>query len=303
MAEEEKVKRSFFTTLEHVLSVEHVEHVNCNLCGGGRYRVLGNELGFDIRVCHDCGLFYVDPQPTREELPRLYEAMYAGEAEQEAPTRSLGYVERHLRALLVRRRPEGGRLLEVGCGYGSFLKEIEDLPWQLSAIELSERAVHYARSRLPRAVIQQTGIEEAAFPAESQDCVVLIAVLEHAKDPRRVLERVTRWLAPGGLVVVQVPYPGPWARLKRIVPFLPVSFEAPRHLFGFSPKTLRRYLAEAGYAAVDMEIARPYSSPNAFAAGLIWGVKLPGLALWHLTGRRYIYPFASAIVACARKPE
>lgn len=303
MQKDEQIKRSFFTTLDHASSVEHVEHVGCNLCGSARYRLLGSELGFEIRACRDCGLLYVDPQPAKEELPRFYEAMYEGDAKQEAEKRSLGYVERHLRALLLRHRPQGGRLLEIGCGYGSFLKEIEDLPWRLSAIELSGRAAQYARSRVPNADIRQAAIDEAEFPPESQDCIVMIAVLEHAKDPRGVLQLVSRWLAPGGLIIVQVPYPGPWARLKRLLPFIPVSFEAPRHLFGFSPGTLRRYLEEAGYTAIEIEIARPYSSPAWLATSLIWSVKLPGLAIYHLTGRRYIYPFAGAIAACARRSK
>ena len=60
---------------------------------------------------------------------------------------------------------------------------------------------------------------------------------------------------------------------------------------------LRRYLERAGCGEVRVGIGRPYSSASAMGTGLIWSVKVVGLVLQALTFGRYIYPYASAIVA------
>ncbi len=296
-----EVKRSFFTTFNHSFSLEHTEEVNCNLCGSDKFNLLATELSFDIRECTNCGLVYVNPQPTREELPKFYAGMYTTDAEEEVRARSLGAVERHLRKVLIRRRPNGGRLLEIGCGYGPLLKRIEDLPWELSAIDVSETAVQYVRRNVPKASVEVGVLEDVEFPPASQDCIVLVAVMEHMKDPRAAFERLTSWLAPGGLLIVQVPYVTPYFKLKKWLPWLPIHFEAPRHLFDFSPKTLPRYFEQAGLTDIEVEVARPYSSSSALAALMLWGIKLPGIALCRLTRGRYIYPFSAAIVVHASK--
>ena len=291
-----EVQKSFFTTVNHPFVIDKVEEVACNLCGNAAYDSIGRELDFDIRACTKCGLVYVSPQPAQEEFARFYASMYSDHSEEAVETRSLGYVERHLKRLVMRRKPKGGDFLEVRCAYGTFLRQIATLPCKLTALEISETALNYAKSQVPQATFQQTTIEDAVVAPASQDCVVMIAVLEHVKDPRATIAKATSWLRPGGLFVVQVPYVAPFMRVKRWLPQLPISFEAPRHLFDFSPTTLPQYFRDAGLTDVRVEIARPYSSPTLLGVALIWGVKLVGLALYYVTFKRYVYPFASAIV-------
>jgi SAM-dependent methyltransferase len=294
-----KVKESFFTTLSHPLGDLKTEPVVCNLCGSPAHTLLAVENNFDIRVCAGCGLVYVSPQPCREELPRFYEEMYPDQEEATVASRSLGYVERHLRGLVSRRLPRGGRLLEVGCGYGRFLRALEGLPLELEALEVSAEAASHAEQTVPGLRVQRCTVEEAQFPDGRFDCIVLIAVLEHLKDPRAVLRQLHRWLAPGGVVVILVPWVQNFLRVKRFFPWLPVHFEAPRHLFDFSPSTLHRYLDEEGYGDIRMEVARPYMSGSPVYTALIWGVKLPGFLFHGLTGGRWLYPFTSSFVAHA----
>jgi hypothetical protein len=97
------------------------------------------------------------------------------------------------------------------------------------------------------------------------------------------------------LLLIQVPYIGPYLKLKRYLPWLPIHFEAPRHLYDFSPRVLAEYFCRSGLLGLRAEIARPYASPTRFGAALIWCVKGSGLFLYYLTGGRYIHPFCSAI--------
>ena len=122
------------------------------------------------------------------------------------------------------------------------------------------------------------------------------------KDPLATLAKMTKWLAPGGVILIQVPYIQHIMKLKKwLAPWAPVHFEAPRHLFDFSPKTLARYLRELGYTDIRVEVARPCMSRGPFGTAMIWVLKAAGIALYRLSGKRYVYPFACAIVVHARK--
>lgn len=221
--------------------------------------------------------------------------MYEDHSEEAVQSRSLGIMEKHLRGIVQRRCPAGSRFLEIGCGFGRFLKGLQDLPFELTAIELDESAAQYARQNVPGATILQESIESASFPPESQDVVAAIAVLEHVKDPRATLKKMTGRLTPGGALLIQVPYTVPYLKLKKWIPRLPIYLEEPRRLFDFSPKTLADYFRELAFEDVHIEVERPYSSNSVVGKMLIWIVKGIGLALHALSGGRYVYPYAGPL--------
>jgi SAM-dependent methyltransferase len=290
------VKKSFNSAYSHPFDIERVDEVVCNFCGESSFKLLGMELDFEIRECPKCGLVYINPQPALEEMGSFYQNMYLEEPES-VVSMAPGHVEKHLSSIVRRRKPQPGRLLEIGCGYGGFLEKMDGAGWELHGIDLSTRAIEYTGKRVPSATVKCVGIDDAGFSPGQFDCIVMIAVLEHVKDPRDTLKKVSGWLAPGGLLIVQVPYIAAYIRLKRWLPGLPVNFEAPRHLFDFTPRTLSLYLEEAGCKDVELDVARPYFNPGFVSFSLIWAVKLMGMALRTLSGGRYIFPFSSAFAA------
>jgi len=299
-----QVSGSFYTTFTHRYGPIETEAVSCNLCGSDAHDLLGREHEFEIRRCRSCRLVYVSPQPTAESLPAFYEGMYEDTSEEEVRARNLGGVERHLRRICLKRKPVGGTLCDIGCGFGRFLKGMEGTPFELHGVELSDAARKHAHEQISQATFSSGTAETAAFDGASFDVITLIAVYEHVKDPRRVMANLYRWLKPGGLLIIQVPYIQHFFTLSRKLPFGPrIAFEAPRHLFDYSPRTLPRYFREAGFEDIRTEVARPYASASGMATAAIWAIKLPGLLLWKLTGGRYVYPFSAAIVVHGRKPR
>lgn len=292
-----EVKKSFYTTVDHPFEIKHLEEVVCNFCGSAAYTSIGTELDFDIRACDDCGLVYVNPQPAADEIAGFYDNMYLDDSDEEVAARGLGYTEKQLRKIVMRRKPEGGRLLDIGCGFGAVLEEMSHYPWELHGLEIGEKAVNRARKRVPSATIHEGLIDDANFEAGHFDCILMVTVLEHLKDPKGALETVTRWLAPGGLLVLQVPHVAPFIRAKKRVPGIPIYFETPRHLFDFSPRTLAMYFRDSGCRDMKIDIAVPYACGTWSGLALIWGIKSVGFALHALTGGRYLFPFAGGLVA------
>jgi len=103
-------------------------------------------------------------------------------------------------------RTRAGRVLDVGCGRGNFLRFVAAAHPGLErcGIELDPLRAAEARAADPQARIE-TGDAAAALAAlpGTFDVITLWDVFEHLADPGAVLGALAARLAPGGLLFVQ----------------------------------------------------------------------------------------------------
>jgi 2-polyprenyl-3-methyl-5-hydroxy-6-metoxy-1,4-benzoquinol methylase len=136
-----------------------------------------------------------------------------------------------------------GRLLDYGCGSGSFGARMSEMGWHVTLMDFNAVSVRQAGLRYNLPVLAGSLPHPRVGP-ESFDVVNMGAVLEHVPDPHRVVEAAARALAPGGLLVISVPCLSSWA--FRIFGADWWGLELPRHLLHFTPVTLRRLLEAHG---------------------------------------------------------
>lgn len=216
----------------------------------GRDRELSLPGEYRVVRCQGCGLLRTNPRPTLATMGYYYPAAYAPYDLARATPTSL---RRTRRQRLARRLvtyhdhalPEmkPGRLLELGCASGQFLRTMVDAGWEARGIEPSPEAARLARVRGLEVVTSQ--VELAPEPDGSFDLITAWMVLEHLHDPRAVLTRLRRWIRPSGLLAFSVPNA---ASLERRA-FGPnwYALQLPRHLYHFSPETLTALLAITGW--------------------------------------------------------
>jgi SAM-dependent methyltransferase len=231
---------------------------------------------YTVARCRRCGFLYQRPRVRDEHLAACYPDHYPRHQEPSPRTpfkgspgriraarwalaSRLGYARlgdapaglltRARGALLIRRirwdcppwRGQG-RYLDVGCGSGGALGVAQALGWQVAGIEVDAAAAGRARRFSPR--IHVGDLLEAPFAAGEFDCVTAFHVLEHVPDPLAGLRRMLDWLAPGGLLIVEVPNAGGLG--ARLFGRAWSGLELPRHLSHFTPETLERAVAQAG---------------------------------------------------------
>ena len=234
-----------------------MQHVTCDFCGAddtlpvltGPDRLHGIPGEFVLVRCNRCGLMYLDPRPTSEELDAYYPADYephVGTRKQQLGwLRRIDYrygVEKRYRAIM-RYCERPGRMLDVGCGPGAFLDGMREHGWQVTGIEPGVQPATYAREELGLE-IQNTTLEDARLEPASLDLVTMWNVLEHLSGPRQALRRIAEALRPGGLLVFAIPGVESYD-LKMFKEYW-AGYDLPRHLFVFPPAPLERAVKAAG---------------------------------------------------------
>jgi 2-polyprenyl-3-methyl-5-hydroxy-6-metoxy-1,4-benzoquinol methylase len=225
----------------------------CPLCGSASWTPLveapdnaAGERGlwFAVVQCPECGLCFTNPRPSPETIGQFY------------PTAYTPHVLPPKRRPFWRWRRGGGRyhqpvrwqgegrLLDFGCGGGSFLAEMHRQGWRVTGVDTCTEAVLRIRQELGLRVFAGTLPNEELEPA-SFDVVTMWQSLEHVHAPLEVLQEAHRLLTPGGRLYVAAPNIDslPFRR------FGPAWFglDLPRHLTHFTPWTLHHMLEVAGF--------------------------------------------------------
>jgi SAM-dependent methyltransferase len=259
---------------------------SCPICDSGiepktlGAATLGDETLFDLVECASCRTRYLCPLPSPEQLKKFYEPQYYGSDwfKQRGWGSALAQLE------LAKREP--GNLLDVGCGLGFFIDGVRShCKWRVFGVELAAAAVEFARAELGLEVTQAE-FSELEYPDAFFDYIQLHNVLEHVRDPMKLLKECRRILKPNGALHLRVPNGMIDSRdlLKffrdRGVP----PFSKSGHLFFFPKSALVWMFAEAG---LEIAEARTYGIRRGLATLGLW----PRLKDWK---RHYLAkPFGS----------
>ena len=231
-----------------------MDYINCETCQKNKPIPLYEIHGYKIVRCKNCGLVYVNPQPSDQELEFFYEKIFHTPAWfaqfpqlknfasfKETPEAILGsknYIDG-----IVKYKTDGN-LLDVGAGYGELLKFAEDYSFQTWGVEPSSIAAIRAK-KICRGKIITSTLEKAELPNAFFDVIVSVGTIEHLKSPREAIKKMGRLLKQGGLLVLQSPNIDSWQ--YRVQKEKWEQFTVPGHLFYFSPKTLTLLLKNIGF--------------------------------------------------------
>ncbi len=207
---------------------------------------------FEIVECPHCGLLYTNPRPAPDQIGRYYQSeTYYSHQENKK-----GFIPRLYERVKVvnlknkvKMATEGlapGRLLDIGCGVGDFLVQMQKQKWEVMGVEPSDDAKNIAEARLGFRPIGPS--DYASLPDASFDVITLWHVLEHVDDLKTQTSEITRLLKPKGRLVIALPnfqsfdcqhFKDKWA-----------AWDVPRHLNHFSPKTLQNLITSLGFTPI-----------------------------------------------------
>jgi SAM-dependent methyltransferase len=230
----------------------------CPVCGqtGAREwlrapdRFHGRQEKYTLVRCPGCSLVWLSQPPKPTEMQRHYTDAYdrlISAAGQNSPHRW-----RERKKTLAQYK-QSGAILDLGCSSGSFLQSLPSESWELSGIEMSADSARSAEANTGAKVFVGE-ILEASFPPESFDVITCFDVLEHLYEPRKIMARIAEWLKPGGIFYVLVPNVD--SAEARVFGSYWHGLELPRHLFHYSPASLKFLAESAGFREVSLETRR-----------------------------------------------
>lgn len=233
------------------LAPENLTHVACAVCDEDDTEPVGDDAGFRIVRCRQCGFVYVNPRPDAEQLAGFYEKFYDADAiVPDKWEREMGDLFVECADWMTARQPSG-RVLDVGCSFGHLLMEMERRGWETEGVEPSPVAAEYAREHL-KGRVHEAVFEDLSFEAERFDAVVSLYVLEHVTDPRGFVKTVHDVLKPGGLAIIRIPYTAPLFPLQRLLG-RPLMY-APMHLNDFTPGSMLRLARNVGFRDAEVRV-------------------------------------------------
>lgn len=235
---------------------------------GGIFADAATDRRLGLARCTSCGFEFVDPRPDDAALESFYRGhdYTAHEPVDDAAANrrariQLDAIERALGPV------RGSAILDVGCGGGHFL----ELARGRGAVPCGLDVASHALAACARRGIEVKDRADA-LAGRRFDGVVMSHVLEHVANVRDALASCRRFVrhAPGGgrgWVCIEVPNVES-LRARLSTPLTRQQLGAderhrafPIHLSYFSPRTLRRALADAGFEVVRLRTAGGGTSP------------------------------------------
>jgi 2-polyprenyl-3-methyl-5-hydroxy-6-metoxy-1,4-benzoquinol methylase len=227
---------------------------SCALCGGSSLTVYLEKDKYQIRKCSACSLVYLNHEFKEGGLSEFYSVDYFQTGSDGRGYEDYEACERFLTLNFMRRIKRvstyvtAGNVLDLGCGYGFFLRCLGE-NYEGVGLDVSNHAVRVAREKY--GVNAQAGLlERNSFPPNYFSLITLWDVLEHLPDPKETFEILRSIMKDDGVMVLTTGNVDSiaaklWGKRWHL-------YTVPEHLWFFSPHTLANLLNQTGFRVVEM---------------------------------------------------
>lgn len=243
---------------------EYISNLPCILCGSENAIQLSDKLRKNLEnkyamrphKCVDCGFVFMNPLMSVERENSFYEQEYrdvyhgAGYDIDAFHVSVTPDMERRIQ-MLKSAELLNGTLIDFGSSTGRFIELAKDNVNRIIGVEPNERQRAYAneQNRLTYSSLQDV-------PSIQANVITMFHVLEHIRNPIQVLKDLQPFLAPDGVIIVEVPNVEDALISKYAIEEFATYYWHPAHSYYFSPDTLRAISEKAGYKAELIPVQR-----------------------------------------------
>ena len=222
--------------------------MKCHICSNDEIFLKVNEAE-GWYFCPFCNIFFLDPQPSDQELDYIYHISYKRRLKRLKLLLSImSRVRANHRYKLITSwgnvslaNTMAGTLLDVGYGDGSFMDVFKKHGWDVDGIEYSK--------------------DSPMDINKNYDLIIMSHSLEHMRNPVETLQGLKHFLRKNGKIYIEVPLTPP-IRLKNMVVqernnYMLRTLNATKpngHLFNFNPTSLRIAIENSGLRMTALTI-------------------------------------------------
>jgi SAM-dependent methyltransferase len=245
-------------------------------------------------ACHSCGVSQTLPLPDYAELSQYYPPFYY-----QTESVSDKYYQNHIERFQVQKLRKiqaygkTGKLLDIGCGVGHFIRAALNQGIEAEGVELSETAATVGRERWNLRIVTGDFLSNQ-FMSESFDIITLWQVFEHLRQPCEVLSKIHSLIKSDGVLIIAVPnFASLQAGLFRNRWY---HLDVPRHLFHYSPESLVNILERCNFRVDKID---HHSTEHNYAGilGSIMRLSPPGESFVHRLIRKTVATFFARMLS------
>lgn len=205
---------------------------------------------FPVWLCDNCGLKFTQDVPEQDQIGRYYqsEAYVSHTDTNEGIINKLYHSIRKItisqkrKMVMTETGKKSGRILDIGCGTGAFLYEMQGAGWDVVGLEPDDTAASIARTK--HKLNPRNPQELFSLDASSFDSITMWHVLEHVHTLDEYVAQLNKLMSDKAVLFVAVPnytsqdaahYGTAWA-----------AYDVPRHLYHFSPNSMKALMERHG---------------------------------------------------------
>lgn len=171
---------------------------------------------YEIKLDEELGYCHLFPIPSKEELNNYYEKEFYSQNYSKQINDSAERVQEEEKAFfemqyadileIVEKESVGKKILDIGCGYGNFIKFCSEKGYDVGGIDPSSDAINQINEKFGFKVAKGDIEDFKEIIKEKYHTVVLLNVLEHLRKPKDILTGIhDHILEDSGILVVRVP--------------------------------------------------------------------------------------------------
>lgn len=236
----------------------------CPICDNNNVRIIAKANQFEVIKCNSCGVFFLHPLPTKEELQLYFSNTYIKNLRTRGHASDNGepsnqYVEFmspliEQKKRLIKTYSHGSKILHIGCSFGLELFSLKQERWDVFGCEPGVEFSRYAREILGMP-IKTTSFEECYNEYEDGffDVIIVSHVLHVISDPRNLLNKAKQKLKDSGIIYIEVPNHLQSYQVKMVSVLRKAKGWEPVNPFGmpftyyYATRTLRVMLEKLGF--------------------------------------------------------
>lgn len=241
----------------------------CLICRKNNYKVIATKTrdsNHKIVVCKACSHIQMFPLPNRAEEKEFYNKDIQSK---------LIYKKLDPKILEQKLKPDNKRraealfavckskssVLDVGCGYGFFLKELHENGFKnIEGVEVS-RDRRRAAKKIVNVPIWSFKIEGNNKTNKLFSFVTFFHVLEHSRNPVVIARDLKSYLKKDGTLIIEIPNANDYL-IKFSKPYKNFFWQI-AHLNYFTQKSLKSVITQAGYSNIKIKGVQRYGILNA----------------------------------------
>lgn len=159
-------------------------------------KLIAEKGEYKVIECEICGFKHLSPLPSNEKLHEYYKTNYSDSLEKINILDKVETINNYLR------NKKEKRILDVGCGDGAILRIFRENGWETCGIEPSQTD---NPDQKDLNIIHEP-FEHITFETFGMfDAIIMSFVLEHIREPKKLIAQLSKILKPEGIICVEVP--------------------------------------------------------------------------------------------------